>query len=364
MVSYKLFYPCIYMNKRLNEKENDGSPPLKKNKSSPQTKKKVAAVKKPKAAKKPKAKAATKKRTTTKQKMDVIVYHEGGDSYRPVIHIELLPELWVNRNILFYRSSSRSNNNMVSTRNTWFPIGGMVDETMMNQKENFNYGHLIKMSDINHIDMNESYIWLYGLLYDYFYEKAKQTNTEFYYLDLNTLMENPRENRKLSQAQNMQIQNNKKNENMIQSYELANEFANLYNTCNSYFMYDWQIYISASFGGELWNAYPDLRLMILDRYHHYHLIPLPNISGIPLYDIENMENTNDDIFPHNQYKIVDAEHFIAFSREKNTQTTIENFQYLEETYRQFVIMTFWKQIHMSIVNKYNLILRLNKYSLK
>jgi hypothetical protein len=251
--------------------------------------------------------------TTITHYPNMIIYHEGGDSFRPIISIELphgsnelphgsneLPRgLWVTPNILYYRSSSRSNDrtNTLSTRNVWFPIAGMVDVSMENMKgrENFNYGHLIKMSDIYKLDIRFSYEWIYELLYDYFLLESNTNNTDFYYI--NPLQLDRNNYNQLKMAQINLMNRNFKN-NIHESFHLSERFIQIHTIFHDYFIYDWQLYISAILGGGFWDENIDLRnlrTIILDKYSsRYNNIPqLPDISFIPLY---NKDDVNDNIF--------------------------------------------------------------------
>ena len=171
------------------------------------------------------------------------IYHEGGDSYRPIIIIPInTPALWPNNNIAYYRSSGRSNTTP-QYANTWFPFGGMVEQNnTIIRNETFNRGHLIKMSDL--LSTSTYFRWKSTLLMNYFRTKENfHPFRDVYY-------EPP-----LGSMGNVTTTE-------ITHFREAQEIRMLF---DNYFLFDWQLKISAQIGGGYWARNITFRTYVLNN---------------------------------------------------------------------------------------------------
>ena len=90
------------------------------------------------------------------QNKPLIIYHEGGDSYRLLLIIQLNNIEWIKNNSLFYLTSGRSNKGFDFMANTFLPTLGLVNSENLNQynsarDEPVEVGHIIKMSDVSKV---------------------------------------------------------------------------------------------------------------------------------------------------------------------------------------------------------------------
>jgi hypothetical protein len=186
------------------------------------------------------------------------IIHEGGDSYRPLIIIPINnPNLWTNNNIAYFRSSGRSNSTPQYS-NTWFPLGGIVEQNNTKiLRETFNTGHIIKMSDL--LEKKDSN-WKTNLCMEYFHPLENQSfeNKSFDKI-LSTL--NP----------------NSTNIDAIEA--LFTEALLIKKFLDSYFFFDWQLRISAQIGGGFWDRNPNFCTFVLGL----NRIPVINVPRMPDY---------------------------------------------------------------------------------
>ena len=147
----------------------DSSIPSKKTKRSPLAKKSPPTKKKTSL---PKKSSSTKKKTPPMSNVEPepepepellpapvieVVYHEGGDSYRPFIILPVpTTEKWISPNIIYYRSSGRSNRGdgediKNKYRNgTFFPTIGLLDDTSpVTHETSEGPGHICKLNFVS-----------------------------------------------------------------------------------------------------------------------------------------------------------------------------------------------------------------------
>jgi hypothetical protein len=186
--------------------------------------------------------------------------------------------LWYTRNIAFYRSSGRSvkksGNDRTPLTNVWLPIMGINDG--VDEK-----GHIIKGSFINNKE-NVTMVWIQELLQHYIgIEEIQNIDNEIrskiIINDLTTL------------------------QSMMQTRETV---ISLYNFISTYFIYDWQLYISARLSimsqddSSNWIVFPGLRDLVLGKYSHYDpIFVIPDISHLPLFS-NDLTHESDNIFGH------------------------------------------------------------------
>lgn len=185
------------------------------------------------------------------------IFHEGGDSYRPLIIIPVPSNVvWHAPNICFYRSSGRSNEKSAGNfTNTWFPIGGVVqrESITLHNGERRGRGHIIKMSDLN-----DKYLdWMYDLIDGY--------SIRAYGVSISDAIAN--------------LKSNKEGINIHAYKTMEEKTYAFYIFLKSYFLYDWQVKISALIGGGYWQLYPDFHQYVLNAI----MIPerIPPIPRFP-----------------------------------------------------------------------------------
>ena len=179
------------------------------------------------------------------------IYHEGGDSYRPIIIIPINdPNLWPNKNIAYFRSSGRTNQTPEYS-NTWFPLGGFVEQNNTTILDNtFKKGHIIKMSDLlKKRDSN----WKGNLCIEYF----RTFQNDSFQKILTTLT--------VDNVDTLEL--------------LFNEAFLIKKFLDNYFFFDWQLRISAQIGGGFWDRNPKFCTFVLGLTR----IPVINIPRMPDY---------------------------------------------------------------------------------
>jgi len=179
------------------------------------------------------------------------IYHEGGDSYRPIIIIPINDaNLWPNKNIAYFRSSGRTNQTPEYS-NTWLPLGGFVEQNNTTILDNtFKKGHIIKMSDL--LKTRESN-WKGNLCMEYFRTFQKDSFQKI----LTTL-----------------------NVDNVDTLELLfNEAFLIKKFLDNYFFFDWQLRISSQIGGGFWDRNPKFCTFVLGLTR----IPVINVPPMPDY---------------------------------------------------------------------------------
>jgi hypothetical protein len=235
------------------------------------------------------------------------IYHEGGDSYRPIIIIPINDtNLWPNKNIAYFRSSGRTNKTPQYS-NTWFPLAGFVEQNNTTILRNtFNTGHIIKMSDL--LAKKDS-SWKSNLCMEYFRPLENQSFDKI----LSTL--NP-------------------NSSNIDAVELLfNEAFLIKQFLDSYFFSDWQLRISAQIGGGFWDRNSKFCTFVLGL----NRIPVINVPRMPDYFSEAegglAEYVQGDVQGDNGLNNTD--YLIDFLKQNQAQlelpSGLESIQQLEKT---------------------------------
>ena len=232
------------------------------------------------------------------------IIHEGGDSYRPIVIIEINNlALWPNANIAYFKSSGRTNKTPQYS-NTWLPFGGLVEENNTIIRNNtFDKGHLIKMSDL--LSISTYFRWKSTLLMNYF-----RTKDNFHpFIDV--FYESPRGTMKNVTTTE------------ITHFREAEEIRTLF---DSYFLFDWQLRISAQIGGGYWERNRD--------FHEYVLahIELPVSVIIPVLPDYLHFSTEQELAQHvkgdepteGQTYSNNKNYIIAFLRQHESQVIYDN----------------------------------------
>jgi hypothetical protein len=171
-----------------------------------------------------------------------IIYHEGGDSYRPFIVVNVPVAVWVGNRLAFYKSSGRSNVGYELYANTWFPTGGIIKTEFVHRKDKLERGLIIKISTLYNLKDKYSPTWIYNLLREYFVKKytvipaSIMEDIFFVTTDVSALKKKTVEN-----AQYIELYN-----------EIYQEYLTLYKFLYNYFFNEFQIKISAALGGGYW----------------------------------------------------------------------------------------------------------------
>ena len=222
------------------------------------------------------------------------IYHEGGDSYRPIIIIQINnPALWPNDNIAYYRSSGRSNTTPQYT-NTWFPFGGIIEQNKtIIRNDTLNKGHLIKMSDL--ISTSTYFRWKSTLLMNYFSTKQDfHPFRDVYYEPIQGTMRNvtTTETTHFREAEEIRM------------------------LLDHYFLFDWQLRISAQIGGGYWAINTTFCRYVLDN------INLPPNVVIPVVPA-NLNVTEPELA--NLVQDVNTDDIIKFLKDNRSQIETVNF---------------------------------------
>jgi len=225
-----------------------------------------------------------------------IVYHEGGDSYRPFIIIELPPNLWVTPNISFYRTTGRSNEGFSIYSNTWFPTPGLIttEVKLKDIDTSFTKGHIIKCAMLGrkykewHKNLIRSF-----LLSAYAYEISREleyiNTVEFLFDRTKTIASYPIYFMKPDEL---------KLEKMYFLKKIIQYVVMLYDLLSIYFYDDWQLKLSCKLGGGIWKGMNSTETHInemLSRFRKFvdNNINLPNEIRIP--NIKSIPSTEEEL---------------------------------------------------------------------
>ena len=278
------------MTKTRSKNKSSGVTKTKKVTKPKVTKPKVTKPKvtKPKVTKKPKALSKSKSKDSDSLEKDApvveAVYHEGGDSYRPIITISVPEgEKWISENIIYYRSSGRSNAGEGQEiknkyRNgTWFPTIGLTDDNT--PLIEFNKEH---QNDIEGAITSSGYICKGGDIFTnkYFRQakfKVKKYNVHlrpaWYPIFINRMygIFDSELYKFLLKDKYAQIEKNEtdiRKQNVKKRAEYLVERVRLDTLINdilpTYFNKWWQIQQSAQLGGGLWVIEPEFRDFVLN----------------------------------------------------------------------------------------------------
>ena len=169
-------------------------------------------------------------------------------------------------NIAFYRSSGRSRTDGATRSviaNTWFPCLGILETKQFEQER----GYIVKMSSLFRFEEDFIMEWMLNLIYAYMFEKyGNNEDTEM----IDTLTP-----KIISMIKDIP--------KLMRIKDIMMDLNFVYTLLTDYFAFDWQVYISASFGGGVWDDNHVFRRVVLDYLQHYREIILPNISFLPLY---------------------------------------------------------------------------------
>lgn len=235
-----------------------------------------------------------------------IIYHEGGDSYRPFIVINVpLTHNWLSPNISFFQSSGRSSDNLLENvlrKDTWFPtIGLLVGNSPLythlrsNDEENINMytnGYIIKLNALSKIFKVPYTTWKWIGVF--------QTNLGW----LNV----------------PSVAKHSIFHTFVSSKEKYDQMLNIGFLLFKYCVFWWQVQISAQLNGGLWEKYPELRDMVLNYdMNEYDMnpgfikrkIPLPKIH-VDSYINKKDDTESPNINEVNQY-LVDNHALYDFS---------------------------------------------------
>jgi len=181
-----------------------------------------------------------------------IIYHEGGDSYRPFLVVKAPPE-WPVENIAYYQSSGRSNetngNHYNYRKDTWFPTLGLLkqDTTLFEKLHEKNPqiytdGYILK--DSMYTDAlrgNQISPWNRAFLIQQNIIFNEQYNT---YGTLTQILSKKKEGTYTKED----------HDTVIQAIRVIKDYCRFW----------WQIQLSARLGGGLWDRIPYFREFVLE----------------------------------------------------------------------------------------------------
>ena len=175
-----------------------------------------------------------------------IVYHEGGDSFRPFVVLPSTDPSWPLPACAFYQSSGRSNDALNGLYSgSWLPTGGL-DES----------GHIIKLQAYSD---NQLLPWALDLLETYFGGVILDANA-------------------LARSRPLRTGLMKENKPLFDEWkEIALRCQQIYQFIQYYFLLEWQIKASAEIGGGFWDRVPTFRQHVLRKISTH--VPLP--SSLP-----------------------------------------------------------------------------------
>lgn len=197
-----------------------------------------------------------------------IIYHENvigdptsvSDSYRPIIIIDTPLFSRPGSKTAYYRTSGRSNDKFKGLyANTWFPIGGILEneyskeDTKFGKGEKMGYGLIIKMSTISHLKYTKSYTWIYDLIIDYYKHITPEE-----YKEVLRVFQPRREGIKnetdfLIDVRKFLLERSRKYDEVMYFKNLYDEFMELYGLLYNYFLNKNQLCISSIIGGGYWD---------------------------------------------------------------------------------------------------------------
>lgn len=205
-----------------------------------------------------------------------IIYHEGGDVYRPFIIIENLGHIWITPNIAFYQTSGQSNDKFGGIyANTWLPTAGMLAEnTEINGKPE-EKGYITKMSTL--YGEPKIHVALCNIIKRYIKEKYGDSEiTRDIVSDQHNL------NRKIYIDDKGRTKMD-----VIENYHtILREYKEIHEFVGSYFAFDWQLYISAKLGTGYWDKNEQFRNYML-REENAVDIAIPNVNIVNNKPVDN-----------------------------------------------------------------------------
>lgn len=136
---------------------------------SPQSAKKT---KKAATTRKSKSAVASAKRSAAAAPAPSIIYHDNNINRSIVVLPLPLYTKYPEKKTAFYKSSGTSNDKFRGLySNTWFPIGGLIEEDYDYKDEKLVRGFIIKMDTITNKTEKKMYKWAHKLCIDYFSQK-------------------------------------------------------------------------------------------------------------------------------------------------------------------------------------------------
>lgn len=226
----------------------------------------------------PRSKSRSPAKKSPKSEAKYIIFHEGGDVYRPFLIIEHVDHLWITPNIAFYQSSGQSNDKFGGIyANTWFPTAGMlVENTEINGKQE-EKGYITKMSTL--YGQPKINIALCDIIKKYIKEKYGDSEIT---------------NDILSDQHNLNKEiyiddKGRKKMDVVEKYHIVlQEYKEIHQFVGSYFAFDWQLYISAKLGNGYWAKNEQFRNYML-RDENTVNIAIPNVNIVNNMPVDNMD---------------------------------------------------------------------------
>jgi hypothetical protein len=181
-------------------------------------------------------------------------------------------KFYSDKNMGYYLSSGLSNDRFNGLyANTWVPTGGITEISTEERKQY----HIVKMSDfffkISTNYLLDTYLWIYNILRDYY--------TEFYITDnqelkkfISFIFENDTPLPRLITAKiQPYINNDYKIIDSTDFLSFITDVENLYRFIYSYFLFDWQLYISCILSNNeqsYWERNPMFKKFILRKFDY------------------------------------------------------------------------------------------------
>jgi len=216
-----------------------------------------------------------------------IIYHEGGDVYRPFIIIELNTKIWITPNIAFYKTSGKSNDRFGGIyAGTWIPTSGMLPENGMVNGKDEEKGYICKMSTLNGV--NNMFPELCDLVKRYIQQKYGETYEE---ITNDILSENHNPDNKIYLDHKRTFK-----KDVGQTYfTILSEYKEIYDLIGVYFAYGWQLYVSAKVGSGYWERNTSFRDYVMETLaDNQSAVNIPPVDIIQNISVENIKSSNED----------------------------------------------------------------------
>lgn len=204
-----------------------------------------------------------------------IIYRSEG-LYRPICVVHLKnSETWITPNISYYRSSGQSNDRFQQKyANSWLPCATILEDRATIGGKDLEKGFIFKMSSF----LPEAFIGNWGcqILNVYFRKKYEADFPEYVEDILKTA--NRELNPNMDLIKKLQTNNNITNIEVYEIYKkLLEEYYEIHEFMSSYFLYDWQLAISAKAGGGYWQQNAEFHAYVLNELKEENFI-LPNFN--------------------------------------------------------------------------------------
>ena len=223
--------------------------------------------------------------------LEYIVYHTE-QVKRPICVVKIRDATtWMTPNIAYYKSTGKSNDRFGGKfSNTWFPIATILENAAIVGGKNLEEGFVFKMSAF----LESPFLGEWGclLLNDHFKKKYLEKYEE-YVTDILTTSSAAKNPNPVT-VKELETKYNMTTLDVHETYKiLLEEYIEIHDFISGYFVYDWQLYISAFAGSGYWQQNEQFRDYILSAIVlNRENFVMPDFSELNTLDGDNSDIDN------------------------------------------------------------------------